>query len=438
MSARACTWIFAVCLFGGCEGSESEQTPILERSTRDPLRCEVISELRDFGLTVDDYRDQNNNVIQLNGEELWMVRSAEGEVRWLPRLVVSPLSFSVEPGEDQIVDEDGGRVEARELIALPGGGFAVLWIRHDPSVSLWFAAFDPAGAPTIAARQVEGIEPEGISFLRATVSSSGNIAVLYGGPNGSTRLAALDQAGDPWGSTHTVLDKVSSLTAVPDGGFAMLGHEVGPDGRAGQELLFLKIEETSESQADPIPVARPGDGRTSWQGAALVPLERGYLAAWTEVRHPRGNSWEHSSGSYSIIRLRRLDEHGEPLTAPVALRAKRDSVADRLPALARFGDQVAVFWSTGRYKYDCEMAEACSHRDRGQFILIDPEDLTPHSDLIEVLRDPAFPNGHLEPRLGDLLGTELSVRDSEVLVTATLEDDDDTRHAPGFASLRCE
>jgi hypothetical protein len=434
-----------MCTLGACKGSEVEQTPILERPAREPLRCEVTSELLDFGLTTEHEPDDGNHVVQLNGGELWIARTAAGDARERSRLVITPLSVSAAPAEERVVDEDGEHVAAREPIALPGGGFAVLWIRDERSsrsgltYSLWFAAFDAAGTSTVGARRVEGIEPGAGFSLRASVSSSGNIGVLYEGPGTHTEFATLDQVGDPWGPTHAAPTYIEALAPVPDGGFALLGWETGPDTAPVQELLFLKIEETSESQTEPVPVARPGAGRTLWQGAALVPLERGYLIAWTEARHPRGDApWEHSTGSHSIVRLRHLDEHGKPLTAPVPLRAKRDSVADRLPALAPFADHVAIFWSTGRYKYDCELPEACSHRDRGQFLLLDPEDLTPRSELVEVLRDPAFPNGRFEPRLGDLLDTELSVRDGEVLVTATLEDDDDTRLAPGSALLRCE
>lgn len=432
----------ALALVSACKaGGAAGEPPILDRSAREPLTCEVTSELHDFGLTATDVHDYGNKVARLHGGELWIVRTAEGDALGRPRLVASPLSLSGERGEDRLVDEDGRRVAARALIALPGGGFAVLWIREDSSdlmYSLWFAAFDAAGASTVGARRVEGIEPQDGFLLEATVSSAGNIGVLHRGEDGSTQLATLDSVGDPWGPTREALRSVDDLVAAPNGGFVMLGRHAGPDGRVADELMFLRIEETSESEAEPVPIARAEGGRTFWQGTALLPLEGGYVVAWTEARHPPGpNPWEYTTGSHSIIRLRRLDENGAPVSAAAALRKQRDSVAERRPVLALFGDHVAVFWSTGPYNYDCEMVEACWHRDRGQFILIGPDDLTPRSELIDVLRDPAYPNGQTEPRLGDLLGTELSVRDGEVLVTATLQDDDDQRLAPGFASVRC-
>jgi hypothetical protein len=442
---RLSAGMFCVCLVAACkDGGEAGEPPILDRSSRELLTCEVTAELRDFGLGT-DVHDYGDNIARLAGDELWLVRTVEGDVRGRPRLVVSPLSVTGERGEDRLVDEDGQRVTARKLIALPGGGFAVLWIRRDSSaqtdlaLSLWFAAFDAAGVATVGARQVEGIQPQDGFLLQATISSASNIGVLYRGPEGSTQLAILDSVGDPWGPTHETLDSVGEFVAARDGGFVMLGRDVGPDGKAGDALLLLKIDDTSEARTEPVPVARAEGSRTFWQGTALLPLERGYLAAWTEARHPSGpNAWEYSTGSHSIIRFRRLDENGAPLAAAVALREQRDSVAERRPVLAAFGKHVAVFWSTGAYNYDCEMAEACSHHDRGQFILIDPDDLTPRSELVEVLRDPAYPNGSIEPRLGDLLGAALSVRDDDVLVTATLQDDDDERRAPGFASVRCQ
>jgi hypothetical protein len=442
---RLSAGMFCVCLVTACkDGGEVDVPPILDRSSRELLSCEVTSELRDFGLFESDVDAYGSKVTRLAGDELWVVRMADGDVRGRPRLVVSPLTLTGERGEDRLVDEGGQGVTARELIALPGGGFAVLWIRNDFSqqsgstYSLWFAAFDAAGAATVGARQVEGIQPQDGFPLQAAVSSAGNVGVLHRGADGSTQLATLDSVGDPWGDTREALRSVTEFVAAPDGGFVMLGRDNGPDGRLGDALLFLKIEETSELRAEPVPVAQATRGHTFWQGTTLVPLERGYLVAWTEARHPPGpNPWEYSTGGHSIIRIRRLDENGAPLAAAAALREQRDSVAERRPVLALFGDHVAVFWSTGPYNYDCEMAEACWHRDRGQFILIDPDDLTPRSELIEVLRDPAYPNGQTEPRLGDLLGTALSVRDGEVLVTATLQDDDDQRLAPGFASVRC-
>lgn len=440
MPARVCSRIFAACVLTACAGSEDGPKPILAHGARDRLRCEVTSELRDFGLRLEDVHDQRSDIVSLADDALWIARTAEG-AGGLPRLVVSPLSLSAEGGEDQLVDEDAQHVAARTSIALPGGGFAVLWIREDlaPSSgvarSLWFAAFDPAGTPTVTARRVEGLEPDDGLLLRAAVSSSGNIGVLYRGPDGSARFATLDQVGDPWGASHAALAEVSVLAALPDAGFVMLGQDTASDRSLRPELLFAKIEETSETQAAPAPIARAGSDRSFWMGAALLPLERGYLVAWSEAQPPRGDSSRERTGGHAIIRLRRLDEQGQPLTVPLTLRAARDNISDHRPVLAQLGEHVALFWSTAAYSYDCEDADACRHRVRGQFVLLDPDDLTPRSDLIELLRDPDSANGRAEPAL---IGATLNVRDREVLVTATLQDDADSLLAPGFATLRCE
>jgi hypothetical protein len=355
------------------------------------------------------------------------------------RLVVTKVSTSGEPGAGQVVAEViGAAILDRAIVALPDGGFALLWLRGDDH-ALWYAAFDGAGTLTRAAREVQGIDVEGAG-LSARVSRAGSIGVLFEGANESQHFVTLDASGDLRGPAHEVLERVDALEATQDEGFVLLGASLLEPGspRVGDALLLMTTNDLGEPQGDAAQVATMSAGRTFW-GAALVSHESGYLVAWSEARHPPGHTpWLHSTGSHSVISIQRVDRSGVRRGETVLLRAVQDSVADRRPALARFADAVAVFWSTGAYQYDCEMPEACSHRDRGQLVLIDPADLTPRSKLLEIWRDRSYPNGGSEPRLGDLLGTALNVREPEILITATLQDDDDRRSAPGFGSIRCE
>jgi hypothetical protein len=320
-------------------------------------------------------------------------------------------------------------------LAASGDGFVAVWTEGS---ALRMAGFDAQGMLSAAAHTIDlpGIGPD--SRPKIAVAPDGGFGLVYGvrteGRPTDVQFVALDGSGRPRGGPRLLGTSASSFadpaTAIAAGadGYAILWR--GPSGTAGR-IDFAKADLTGAERVAPRTISAPPPPLVMVGGASgfdpastsIVPVEGGYLAAWTEAR------WDPSSfmsSAWSIVRLARLDSSGVVQGQAVSLRAPAVDFDEVEPSLVPFGNAVALFWGRGSHIYICA---GCVPDHRIDLILVDPRTLNPLSNLVSVTNAGTAKAGGLLRRTVTTLGSSLlTTYNLTFHVSAT----------PGSATFACD
>jgi hypothetical protein len=350
-----------------------------------------------------------------------------------PRLLVSSVAPDGSFGEPVTLSTAEPETMGGVTLVPTAAGFTALWVE---GASLRLAGFDSQGVLVAPARTLSlpGVSRD--SRPRVAAGSDGGFGIVYRtvveGQPSEVRFVALDAAFATRGPARQVgtaaaayADPGASIARHPEG-YALLWR--GPSGTVGQILFALTDRSGAEIvAARPVSTPRPGvviGGTAGFDPTttALLPVDGGFLAAWTELRFDP----QAFSGAWSIVRVARLSPSGVVQGAPAALRPPTVDIDEVEPSLVPLGDTVAVLWGRGTHIYICG---GCVPDHRIDVLLIDPVTLAPRSNVVSV------GNGGGN-KAGGLLRREVAVLGSSLLTTFNL-----TFHVhatPGSASFVCE
>lgn len=410
---------------------------ILARTSLDTHTCSVQRELRNYKPLTWGY---TGHALASIGNATWLAR-VEAQTQNSPfdpgpaRLLVSKLMVDSTLGEPVVVPvADAKLVEQLALVPLAGSSFALFWYEAQaqegmPAATtklLRMAVFDAAGAITAAPKLVHTETADRIAGLQAARGSDGGMAVLWsqlsftGGTK--SQLVVVDATGNVRAAPRTLgMGASNDQLLAADGGYALL-TAVYASGTTRGEVRFALLDGSGMPRGAARTLADSstlGPRRIGFRGSALTATAGGYVAAWSEGEAGNMN-FAQPGGAYQVLRVARLDAAGAMVTSAF-VREPTDSIDEEVPVLTPFGAAVALLWGRAKHIYVCA---GCVPDHSLELVLLDPDTLTPRSNVVKVTA----------PQ-GGLLGTEAAVQ-GETLLTA-LGIAFHVHSEPGFAAFRC-
>jgi hypothetical protein len=353
------------------------------------------------------------------------------------QLLASTLSAAGAFGTPTVVPSTPADVG--ELAAAPrGAGFAAVFVE---GTALRFAAFDAAGAIVIAPKTVL----TGVDTLSTTPAMAagpdGGFGVVYaadtGGDKREVRFVTLTADGAMRGTPRT-LNAAGTLvsfiapapTIVSDaGGYAMIwrspteargGIDFAKADAAGVETVARRRISVTNTAG----VVVGGSAGFDWPRHALLAVDGGYIAAWSEV-----SGGDLASNASSEVRIVRLNSGGVAQGVPVPVRPRATDVDEVEPVLVKLGNDAAgIMWGRGTHIYICG---GCVPDHRIDLLPIHPVDLTPLGNLVSITNGAATP----ATKAGGLLRKRATASGTSLLVTYQL-----TFHVhaePGSVAFTC-
>lgn len=373
-------------------GVPIEPTPILDRTPALRRECSVTFAQNDldpitFQRTGVGYAMQGSTV-RIAGVETGVFGQFPAPE---PRFISATLGADGEVGAPaDIAGSSPMDITQVELVALPNGGYAILWVELD---DLRFAAIDAAGAVTVAAKTLSQSTGDYATQLNTALLADGTIGVLYNSPGpaqkGLWRFLATNAAGDlVVGSklleSTDLLYGLQGVLVPTNSGFAALWNDLAGD---RVQVYFVVLDAQGDITVPPKQISRPveegvnaGASFSFGPGSlSLLPVDGGYLAAWPEGA--QGDFEGVPQGAFSVIRVARLDLGGELLEPASLVRSKVPDVDAVEPHLMKMGDDVALMWSEGTHIYICA---GCMPDNRIQLVTLDPATLVPTSNVVEL------------------------------------------------------
>jgi hypothetical protein len=320
----------------------------------------------------------------------------------------------------------------------------VVWIQ---GAKLRFAAFDAAGMPVIAPRDVTDVatgEVFGINLAMAA-GPDGGFGVVYDpqGTGNARTVQFLVLTAD--GAVRTPPRRLDGPAAGMPYAAAAPAITGGPAGytmvwtdpaESDGAIDFARADAAGAETVARRCIARGSSGgqigRTTWLAFApmvhgLLEVDGKFLVSWVEASRGASDPLTGGGkGAWSIVRVARVDGAGALLGAPAALRAPTDSIDEAEPTLVRFGDAVAVLWARGSHIYLCG---GCVPDHRVDLLLIDPAGLTPLSEVVSIT------NGG-GTQAGGVLRRQVAVLGKSLLMAYRLQFH--VHNTPGSATFECD
>jgi hypothetical protein len=372
-------------------------------------------------------------VATARGAFLARVEGSTSEVSEPAKLVVSRVAPDGSFGPAiSLSDAKPEALGGVSLTATPAG-FSAVWVE---GASLRLSSFDPDGVVTRPARDLA--LPDVSIQARPLVAAGpdGSLGIVYRvmveGQPSELRFVAVDAAGSALSPTRCSAGMLRSMwnpalrsrRPKTDSPCSGAGRQRPGDRSSSQRPTSKGSRSFQRTRCRPLAQGAGIGGAAIFAPTttSILPVEGGYLAAWTETHE--GPEW--NSGAWSIVRIARLSRSGALEGPELALREPVADFDEVEPSLVHFGEAVAVFWARGTHTYVCG---GCIPDHRIDLILIDPAALAPVSNLVSVGN-----GGGRES--GGLLRREAVVLGSSLLTTFNL-----TFHVqatPGSATFICE
>jgi hypothetical protein len=416
---------------GSGSGGTGGDTPILERESDGTFTCSVGQALINYKPLTWTY--SGADIATTEGGDTWVLRvEADMPEPFQPgpfSFLVSKVDASGTLAAGTALDvENVDMVMSPRALPLGEGALGMFWI--DSGV-VWFAKLDASGAVAIAPKSLVTDASLGEGYgnhLRVARDASGAVAVVWLSSMYTAHIALTDDSGAP--ATPRELFpaamQVPRVVAAEGGGFAAIYRDYDPDFTDPTNVFFARLDAAGSAIGEPVKLTdfTMTGGGSSFGGSevALLDIEGGYLAGWTEAD---SGDFETGTGAYSVVRVQRLSATGEAQTPAVLIDAKTDDVDQVEPSFVRWGDAVGLLWARGSHIYICG---GCVPDHGIHMVMIDPQSLSPKSDVVEV--PPPSMGGGLLGRNHALSGTD------DLLLTVQIQYH--VHSEPGFAALHCE
>jgi hypothetical protein len=405
---------------GGADTTDGEDTtdptPILEREPMPTHDCE---ETRPMSQQAEGFMSSRYDALVTIGSEYFALRSSE-------TLVLANIALDGTLGDEVVLEDEEFLFTGATATAVDSEIVAV-WTYN--ASSLRYAAVDDALGVVVAPKQITGIGGMNPTAAALVPTASGGVVLLYGesGAGGQTtlRFVELDANGDPVAAPVDVADVGASFgtvsasaAATPDGGYAVAHTRFGELGQA--EVDFVVLDADGTPRFEPRRISREAsEGLTSAFGYAsrrsLLPVGNHYWVTFSESELDYRLMQGHV-----VIQLAIVDGDGNAELH--VLQAPEDGRNNLWPSFVELDGQVGLMWTTGTIIWICG---GCISDNDLNFVLIDPEEVVPASNVVTQLHDM---NGITAP-LGAFVG-------SDMLTVSSLDFHALTQPASG--SLRCE
>lgn len=410
------------------DGGALDDTPLTARPSRNEYSCAVTRGRTDHSPRLWAYGGHHLILDQAGVPNLIRIESTPTQpFEPAPSsFVVSTLAADGTFGANHpLVSTDPGEILG-PTAAIRGDGLAVVYVE---GTHVRFVASNGAGQVVVPAKDLPGITADFQTRAHLVRAGSGYVVVYHQPGPGSTEgyFLALDADGTPTGAARKITttaesyDPFLNLQPVSDG-FGLVFRDRVAD---RFQVFFTKLSPTGEVVGAKVRLSGDDEAGLSagfdGAGIALLPHGDGYLAAWVE-----GRPGDFSSGASTIVKVARLDAAGAVRGVAVPARDHEVDIDEVEPRLTPFGDAVALTWARGTHIYICG---GCTPDHRIDLLLLDPDDLTPLSN-VSTLEAP--PGG----RGGGMLKREVVVQGDQLLVVYDL-----TFHVtatPGSATFTCQ
>jgi hypothetical protein len=384
---------------GGSNPLPEPGTPILERTSLATHECQVLNEPDEVaGNTL-------GSAIAPVGETSLVARASFGPTgngdEYAFILAVAPASFS-----PMGLGDEAYRTTALELMRLPaltaaGDGALLAWVAGDQGARIMLAALDAAGDVVDPAAPIaETGAAFGVVAL-ALASAGSTVRILWADSSLHVQLAGVDGAlrGDAV-TVRTAPMTGAALAPAGEDGTAVVWTESQED--AGVYLALLDGD--GAVTAGPLNVSGGLPELTFVDAPAVIAAGDDLLVAWSE--HYLDEDQDGDPGTWdpegnAVIRVARVAADAQRVLALERLQAPEKEIIHIQPAFAAIDDgAVALSWSRGTIIYVCG---GCVSDNKRRLVLIEPRDLVPLGDVVEMEGETGFSTAAMIRSAGDLV-----------------------------------
>jgi hypothetical protein len=370
-----CFVLFVLVACGGSSEPEPPEdgTPIVDRAPRPSHECAITHEAE----ILLESQPHAGNALARTGAGWVAARSAQDPETFQSQIALSELRFDpVELAAPQ-VEVAGAGYLARPELAERDGGLGLSWVAISETVAgqeLRSAVLDDAGELVADPVTLHGADDEVTIATHSLVATADGFGILWS-DDAALRFLVLDETGAPAGDPVTVTGgqvRAAHLVRRSDGFAAVWIDE------SGVQLVLLS--ENGAPRADPERLAGPGGEGTYLGDPFAVAVGDELVVAWTDSYS--NQDFTDPDGGHALVRLARVGGDGALLGTAERLQAADDGIASALSSLLLIDGMVAVAWSRETFIQVCG---GCISDATIRVLLIDPVDLVPVSDTVELV-----------------------------------------------------
>jgi hypothetical protein len=346
---------------------------LIERESRSTHVCSVTGEATEVaGSTL-------GSDIVTTGDSYLVVRTSyEGiDDDYDYRAAVSPVGFDPPAlGDPQYSVASGHPIRAPVLVAT-SDGLAFAWSDTTPTETIQMASLDESGA-LLRGPIVVG-QPDGPVHSIALHAVDGAVVVVWA--DSALRLVAVDGADSPGDAVTIRMARTDGARIIDTGaGLATIWQEAEPE----PAIYLALLGSDGAPRGSPVRLSESPPAGTFPHSPDVIAAGDGLIAAWTEqffnddLEDPRG---------HAIVRVARLDEQGAHVGGIERLQAKEEEILNFAPLVRDVGGTLGLSWSRGTHVAICG---GCISDNRRRLLLLDPVDLVPLGDVVEIIGPSGF------------------------------------------------
>ena len=359
--------LLAACSCGGGDAPE-EGTPILEMPPRISRACNIVSPTT----IISDGQVQDFSLVFADGRHHALMNRSDQSVR-LAELELEPISLGAPVWSTSApVQSNNASIAARE-----GGGLGLAWSEIDGQTGADFrvavAIVDDTGAMVGALTR---LPTDGDARAVSLVARPGGFALAWSEQT-KLQFVSLDPSGVPTGAAVTIATGAmfGSHLARHGDGFAVAWSAM-----AGErtDVRVVLLDAGGAPRTEPR-LLSGGEDRfhyapfvTSVGGDVLVAWEENYFAPVNDM------------GGHAIVRVARVNGTGEVVEPIRRVQDPEAGIVNVNATLLAVPGALALSWSRGHYISVCG---GCVTDNTMQLVLLDPADLAPISEVVEITAD---------------------------------------------------
>ena len=385
---------------GGNQPDPETGTPILERTPLDTHECEIVDEPDEVA------GDTIGSAVAVVGDSPLVARASFGPIGgddYGSILAVTPVSFAPVG-----LGDEAYRTTALEQLRFPtlaasGDGAVLAWVAGDQSDRVMRARLDSAGDIVGSATEVAQTDAPALGLAIAATGPSTHVLWI----DSALRVRALDGDGAPLGDATTIRTATvtgAALATTAEGTVAVWTEGVfgATDGEQDAGVYLALLDSDGTVTAGPLRVSATLPEHTFVDMPAVVAAGDELMVAWREhlwEEDPDGDPGTWDPRGHAVIKVARVDGAGEQVLARESLQAVEEEIVHLQPALVAQGGAVALSWSRGMFISVCG---GCISDYKRRLVLLEPRDLVPLGEVIEMVGVTGFSRATMIEVAGDL------------------------------------
>ena len=314
-------------------------------------------------------------------------------------VAVAPVSFS-----PMGLGAEAFRTTSHEQLRLPaltaaGDGALLAWVAGDQNQQVMLARLDASGDLVGSAAPIAEADTSVVALAAATGGSTTSVLWV----DSALRVQAVGAGGAPQGDAalvRTAPVSGAALAAAGEQRTAVVWTELEEE--AGVYLVLL--DAAGAVAAGPLRVSGALPEHTYVDSPAVLAAGDQLLVAWSErfwQEDPDGDPGTWDPVGHAVIRVARVQGGGERVLALERLQEVEEETIHIHPALVLLDDgAVALSWSRGTFIAACG---GCVSDNRRRLVLLDPTDLVPRSQVVEMEGPTGFSSAAMIASAGDLV-----------------------------------